>query len=45
MFELQDVFHRKSPKSYSENYSRFGMTYKERVWGSNCLMEELKKAC
>lgn len=41
MFELQNVLCRKSSKSYSENYAIFGMTSKERLWDSNCLMEEL----
>lgn len=41
MFELQDVLHRKYSKTYSENYARLGMTYKERTWDSKCLTEEL----
>lgn len=40
-FELQNMLHGKSSKSGSENYARFGMTYKERLWDPNCLMEGL----
>lgn len=42
IYELQNMLHRKSSKSGCGNYARFGMTYKERLWNPNCLIEGLK---
>lgn len=41
IFELQNMLHRKSSKSGSENYARFENDLKYLTRGPNCLMEGL----